>query len=262
MGITVASDSSKRPSSAFTNIANKRTFPCITIRYQTNIPGQVGLAGSSAIITAAMRALMEYYDIKIPAPVLANVIREVETIELGISAGLQDRVAQVYEGLVFMDFDQLTMKEQGFGNYSPLPANRLENLYIAYRQDLSEGSEIMHNDLKARFQKKDPQVLDAMETWAELAQMTKERIEQNRIDEIGPLLDQNFDLRKKLCPISEGNLQMVEAARSTGASAKFCGSGGAIVGTFEDETMFKKLAGTLENLDILIIRPRLIGGEL
>ena len=34
---------------------------------------------------------------------------------------------------------------------------------------------------------------------------------------------------------------MVEAARSAGASAKFTGSGGAIVGTYEDEAMFAAL---------------------
>ncbi|RKY75442.1 GHMP kinase, partial [candidate division KSB1 bacterium] len=37
-----------------------------TIRYQSNIPRQVGLAGSSAIITAALRALMAYYQVDIP----------------------------------------------------------------------------------------------------------------------------------------------------------------------------------------------------
>ena len=37
-----------------------------SIRYHSTIPRQVGLAGSSAIITATMRALMEFYSVKIP----------------------------------------------------------------------------------------------------------------------------------------------------------------------------------------------------
>lgn len=233
-----------------------------TIRYQSNIPGQVGLAGSSAIITAAMRALMEFYNITISPPILANVIREVETIELGISAGLQDRVAQVYEGAVFMDFDKATMDKQGYGTYTPLPTASLKNLYIAYRQDLSQGSEIMHNDLAARFKKNDPEVLAAMKSWADLTQQAKDLIEKNHCHQIGRLLNENFDLRKTLCTLSEGNLQMVEAARSTGASAKFCGSGGAIVGTFEDEEMFDRLVEAMDKLDILVLRPRIVGGKL
>ena len=36
-----------------------------TIRYRSSIPRQVGLAGSSAIITATMRALMAFYEVEI-----------------------------------------------------------------------------------------------------------------------------------------------------------------------------------------------------
>lgn len=35
-----------------------------SIRYQTNIPRQVGLAGSSAIIVATLRALMDWYGVR------------------------------------------------------------------------------------------------------------------------------------------------------------------------------------------------------
>ena len=41
-----------------------------SIRYETTVPRQVGLAGSSAIIVATLRCLMEFYDVTIP---LANV---------------------------------------------------------------------------------------------------------------------------------------------------------------------------------------------
>ena len=61
-----------------------------TIRYRSSIPRQVGLAGSSAIITAAMRALMRFYDIDIPVEILPNIVLSAETDELGINAGLQD----------------------------------------------------------------------------------------------------------------------------------------------------------------------------
>lgn len=78
-----------------------RTF---SIRYQSNVPRQVGLAGSSAIIVATLRALMAFYGVEIPRRILPSLALSVETEELGIAAGLQDRVIQVYEGLVYMDF--------------------------------------------------------------------------------------------------------------------------------------------------------------
>ena len=77
-----------------------------SIRYQSNIPRQVGLAGSSAIIVATLRGLMEFYEVEIPLEVQPSLALSVESEELGIAAGLQDRVIQVYEGLVYMDFSR------------------------------------------------------------------------------------------------------------------------------------------------------------
>src|SRR5882757_7413614 len=77
-----------------------------SIRYQTTIPRQVGLAGSSAIIVATLRALMEFYGVTIALEAQPTFVLTVEREELGITVGLQDRVIQVYEGLVYMDFDR------------------------------------------------------------------------------------------------------------------------------------------------------------
>ena len=77
-----------------------------SVRYQTTIPRQVGLAGSSAIIVATLRGLMDFYDVRIPIEAQPSFVLRVEQEELGITAGLQDRVIQVYEGLVYMDFDK------------------------------------------------------------------------------------------------------------------------------------------------------------
>jgi len=99
-----------------------------TSRYHSNIPFRLGLAGSSAIITASIRALMKFYEIEIPKPLLANLVLSVETQELNISAGLQDRVAQAYETPVYMDFNEVTMKRQGYGVYKEIPAKNFPKL--------------------------------------------------------------------------------------------------------------------------------------
>ena len=73
-------------------------------------------------------------------------------------------------------------------------------------------------------------------------------------------MNRNFDLRSEVCAnsISEKNRRMVEIARSCGASAKFTGSGGAIVGTFEDEAMFEKLKKELKFFDVEVIKPHIV----
>ncbi len=228
-----------------------------SIRYRSNIPAQVGMAGSSAIITACLRALMSFYGVTIPKPVLAGIILSVETEELKIPAGLQDRVIQAYEGLVFMDFNRDLMEKQGHGNYEELNPDLLPPVYIAYTAQLSEGTEVFHNDIRSRFGRNEPQVVDAMKQWAEYAQTVRDHLVNGEPEKVGPILDANFDLRRSLYRMSEGNIRMVEAARSVGATAKFTGSGGAIVGTYEDETMYDRLVDALEPLGMRVFKPQI-----
>lgn len=226
-----------------------------TIRYSSDIPHLVGLAGSSAIITAGMRALMAFYGIDIPLPVLANYVLSVEKDELGISGGLQDRVAQVYQGVMYMDFQRELLESRGYGKYERIDSERLPPLYIAYRQDLSEGSFVFHGNLRERFAKQDPELLDAIRTWTTLTESVREALLAGRGQELGPMLDANYDCRASIYRIGEGNVKLVQAARSVGASAKFTGSGGAIIGTYRDAAMLSALEEVLEPLSARVIRP-------
>jgi glucuronokinase len=229
-----------------------------TIRYQTTIPSQVGMAGSSAIITACLRALLDFYGVTIPKFIQPNLILEVETRELGIPAGLQDRVIQVHEGLVYMDFNRELMQKQGYGLYEELDPRLLPPLYLAYRTDLAEGTEVFHNDIRGRFNRGEPAVVDAMKFWAALTDQVKECLLRKDWSAIPALLNQNFDKRRDIYRISEGNVRMVEVARSTGASAKFTGSGGAIVGTYPDEQAYAALQTRLGAMGVEVVKPMIL----
>ncbi len=229
-----------------------------SIRYRTSIPRRLGMAGSSAIVTATFRCLMQYYDVEIPKELLPGVILSVETEELNIGAGLQDRVIQVYEGCVFMDFDKELMAKQGHGNYVELNPALLPPLFVAYREDLGEGSEVFHNNIRERWNRGDAEVVEAMKKFAGFAQETRELLEAGRGREIGPLMDANFNLRRTLFQLDPKNVDMVERARSVGAHAKFSGSGGAIVGTYEDDAMYAKLEETFREGGIAVFKPRIM----
>jgi glucuronokinase len=225
-----------------------------TLSYSSSIPGRLGLAGSSAIITAAVKAMMEFYGIDIPKPQLANLILSVEKKELHIGAGLQDRVAQVYGRPVYMNFDKDMMDAQGYGDYRPFDVALLPDIYLAYRNDLAEGSELTHNDLAKRFANGDAAVLDAMEKWKALTDEVWDRLNKGNKN-ISDLIDRNFDIRKSICAISEGNAALISTARSVGASAKFTGSGGAIIGTYTDEAMYQKLVENMKAINATVIKP-------
>ncbi|GMW03290.1 MAG: hypothetical protein AMXMBFR84_44240 [Candidatus Hydrogenedentota bacterium] len=227
------------------------------IRYRTTIPRHVGMAGSSALVTATLRCLMEYYEVDIPREIQPNLILSVETGELGITAGLQDRVIQVYEGCVFMDFDKGYMESHGHGRYEEIDPGLLPNIYIAYRTKLAEGSEVFHNRIKERWLAGEPEVVDAMKQFASFAEKTRALILSNRGSEIGEWLNRNFDLRRSIFQLPKAQIALVEACRKHGASCKFSGSGGAVVGTYEDEAMFQRLVAEFEGTDTVVMKPRI-----
>src|SRR4051812_8436451 len=226
-----------------------------TIEYESTIPLRLGMGGSSAIITAALRALCQYYSLDIPLPVQAKLALEAETKEIGVPAGPQDRVVQVYEGLVFMDFRRDLMEERGYGEYERVDPGLLPNIYVAYRTSLSEGTEVFHNDVRQRWRSGDPVVISAMETWADYAHRGRDALLKGNIAEFEKLIDANFDLRAQLYQIGEGNMEMIRLARSVGATANFAGSGGAIVGTYRDEQMYSELAARLGRSAIAVFKP-------
>jgi len=229
-----------------------------TLRYQSNIPHSVGLAGSSAIITACMRALMTFYGVAVPKPVQAGLILSAEKDELGISAGLQDRVIQVYEGLVYMDFDESLMTRQGHGVYKPMDVKLLPKLYVAYRDDFSEPTEIFHNHIRVRFEQGEKKVHDAMRYWARLTDRFRKALQRQDMKSMHAYLNANFDRRRKVYQISDDNIHMVETARSVGASAKFTGSGGAIVGIYQDPKMFGQLKKAFSKTGVRVIKPKIV----
>lgn len=228
-----------------------------SLRYDTNIPRQVGLAGSSAIVTAVFRALMEFYGVTIPKEILPNCILSVETKELGISAGLQDRVAQVYEGLVYMDFSRELMERQQHGDYEPLDPALLPPVFVAYRADLSEISGVFHNNIRARWEGGEKKVVDAMRRCADLAKEGRACILAKNYRRLGRLIDENFDARASIYNLDPRNVQMVKLARELGAPAHYAGSGGSILGIYEDEGMLERLRSAFSSMNCNLIVPRL-----
>lgn len=226
--------------------------------YDTDIPMQVGLAGSSAIVTATFKALQEFYGVAIPKPLLPGVILEVETKELGIPAGYQDRVIQVYQGLVYMDFNPTYMGEHGHGLFEELDPRLLPPLYVAYLDDLSEGTEVFHSDIRARWERGDPLVVEAMKKFAQFAEDARSALLNREYHWLGRLMDMNFDLRASIYQLSRRNIELVQTARRLGCSSKFAGSGGAVVGILPDESTFPRLEAAYAEMGARVIRPEIV----
>ncbi len=233
-----------------------------SVRYQTTIPRQVGLAGSSAIIVATLRCLMEYYDIRLPLEVQPMFVLLVEQEELGITVGLQDRVIQVYEGLVYMDFgkdrEHVVDGIRCFW-YEPMDPALLPPLYVAHHETLGEPTEVFHNNIRERFNRGDEAVVSAMQRFAGLAAAGRDALIARDHARLAELVDTNFDTRRGIYQLPQWQIDMVETARRCGATAKFAGSGGAILGTYNGEPMFATLRQVLAAIGSRTIKPVING---
>lgn len=226
-----------------------------TIRYQTSIPRQVGLAGSSAIVIATLKALIKFYRIKIPPEQLPGLALSAEVDELGINAGLQDRVIQAYEGCVYMDFDKEYMNKHKHGVYEIIEPELLPQFYLAYKTELGKVSGKVLNTIKTRYDAGDKTVINTLSGIAGLAEEGKKIIFSQDYKKLNDLINRNFDLRSEIMNISESNKEMIKVARDCGASAKFPGSGGAIIGLYKDDEMLRKLILNLKKINARVIKP-------
>ncbi|CAO3599122.1 unnamed protein product [Absidia cylindrospora] len=239
------------------------------IMFDTNIPRQVGLAGSSAIITACWKSLMQFYGVtsaQIPPEIQANLVLSVEVDELGIAAGLQDRVIQTYGGLVYMDFDKTLMHQIGRGRYVELDRATLPTLYLAYVADPEDSGKV-HSTVKQRFLNGDPVVTQAMKQFAALTDKARVALEKGDYSSFGQLMTDNFELRRRTygdSVVGCRNIQMVDIVRRHGGHAKFSGSGGAIVIYLPDSqhTSVKPLQRDLENEGFVFVKLVSVGSQI
>jgi glucuronokinase len=163
--------------------------------------------------------------------------------------------------MVYMDFAVDRMKERhGYhhGVYERIDPKWLPPVYLAYKADVSEPTEVFHNDIRARFQRGEPAVVGAMRTFAGLAEQARAALAAGDHETLGRLMDANFDTRRSIYQLPRGQIEMIDVARGVGASAKFAGSGGAILGTYRDEPMFQSLQAALRAIGCVVTKPLIV----
>lgn len=230
-----------------------------TLSYSTDIPRQVGLGGSSAIIVAALKALLRFYGLAeedLPLPVMPGLALSVEREELMIAGGLQDRVVQVYDRLVYMDFAEEVMARQGYGTYEPLEWAVRPQFGLAMSDDTRESGRIL-SDLRFRWDSGDPEARSLLGELATCADAARQAIEGGDSKALGEAMRRNFALRRRLLGdrvIGRESVEMVEIAESLGIPAKLPGSGGSVISLLGNEEQAKELAARYEAAGYRFVR--------
>jgi glucuronokinase len=227
------------------------------VSWSTSIPQRVGLGSSSALVIAVLRALCALYGVELAPADLAELALAVETEELGIVAGLQDRVAQAYEGLMFMEFGAA---RNGLGrDYARLDPTLLPHLVIAWRPEAAGHSGDVHTGLRERHEQGESAVREAMFALAAAARGARAALVGRDLARFAQCVDQTFDVRARLMALDGLCVEMIEVARSCGASANYTGSGGAIVAVCRDQSHVAELSAALGTVGCGVAPVPLVG---
>jgi glucuronokinase len=230
----------------------------VDIKFDTRIPRGVGLAGSSALVISLLRCLLDLCGQQLDERLLPAVALSAEVDQLGLTAGLQDRVVQTYGGLVAMDFGSPTTDARTglvFGTYERLDPGSLPRLFLAFSLNAAQPSSNYHHVLRAKFDAGEPATLAGLHELAALVARGKAALRWG--EGLGPLMAHNMEIRSSLAPVSDAQMGLIESAQDCGLDATFTGSGGAIVGVFDDEADLARLAHRLDDPEAIVqeVRP-------
>jgi tetratricopeptide (TPR) repeat protein len=104
-----------------------------------------------------------------------------------------------------------------------------------------------------------PQIASLLASRARAKQQTGDVVgAAGDIDEMNWRLNRNFDLRSQIYRINVLNRRLIETARALGASSKFCGSGGAVLGICRDDEMFYRLQEAYQAMGVSVVRPHVV----
>jgi galactokinase/mevalonate kinase-like predicted kinase len=206
-------------------------LPAVRLAYESEIPFGSGIAGSTALLVALLRALAAWRG-ETPSPyVLAERSRAVERRLLGVACGWVDHYLCSFGGLRYVD---LRGKERDdappgapYASVEDLATHVPRLPFVLAFTGVSHHSGSVHAPIRARWERGEPMVVKAYERMAALAREGKAALLHADWSALGGLLDENHALTRELGGSGPANERLIEAARSAGAlGAKLAGAGG------------------------------------
>ncbi len=203
----------------------------VEVRWQTNVPVAVGLAGSSALVIATIDAAAAVWGVQLDRRVVAALALAAEVEGLGIAAGWQDRIVQAHDRPVLVD---ASMMEVVDGLAVPFVralhcAAPIEVL-VGWDPSLSSHSGDYHAAPVIT-----ADATSAMDELAGIARAAMVAFEAGDVADFAAAVDRTWCVRQSVRPLRDDHAALIERVRSTGLMATTPGSGGAVVVVPRDE---------------------------
>lgn len=200
----------------------------VDINSIADIPSGTGLGSSCSFTVGLLHALYAYTGKFAPKEKLARKAAEIEIDILKDPIGKQDMYAAAYGGLNLITFygDETVQVEPVI--MPPGQRGRLMENLLMFHLGGSHSSSHILADQQAGIQR-DKKKFDRLVRMTELARQLRESLVNGAIDDMGPILDENWQLKKSLSSqVSEDWIDSYyDRARKSGATGgKLLGAGG------------------------------------
>lgn len=202
-----------------------------SLALSTEIPMQAGMAGSTALVVAAVGALNHHFGRKLHPWAIAETARKIEFRVMGVLCGLQDQHMAVFGGLNFMDFagkEQLEQRDdEPFAVIEPLHLHVPRAPLLTAHTGIRHHSGTVHKSPRQRWLEGEPLVVETYRRIAALARQGKRALLAGDWPALGALMNENHVLAAALGGSGPANDRLIEAALAAGAwGAKLAGAGG------------------------------------
>jgi len=208
--------------------------PDFGIQLATDIPRQSGIAGSTALVVALLRALLAWQGRTLSRYALAELARSVERERMGIQCGYSDPYLCSFGGLHYLDLRGKRFDGEGgpFATVEDLSAEVRELPFVVAYTGTQHSSDVVHRPIRARWLAGEPEVVAAYERVAEIGVLGKSALQRSDWPALGQLMNENHALQRSLGgsgPANEALIEAALAAHAPGAKLAGAGGGGTIV---------------------------------
>jgi len=211
------------------------------IEYDTEIPFQAGMAGSTALLAALVAALLEFGGQHFERHYFAEHIRSIELNRMGVMCGYQDAYMVTFGGLNYMEFrDKEYYREvddEVFASIEPLGDHAPSLPLILAHTGVQHMSGAVHKPLRERWEDGEPAVVEGYKRIAALARQGKRALLLGDWETLGRLMNENHAIQRDLGGSGPQNEHLIAAALAAGAlGAKLSGAGhgGTIIALHPD----------------------------
>ena len=190
-------------------------IPACSIQVSSSIPMAGGMGSSAAVSVAILRAFSALVGHPLSDEQVSQLAYEVEVIQHGTPSGIDNTVITYARPVYFIKGKPI----------ETLQVKRPFTLVIGDTGVQSPTADVV-NDVRQAWEKAPDQVEGIFEHIGAIATAAREAIQQGSVEALGPLMEENQALLRKL-GVSSAELDgLVETAHSAGAAgAKLSGAG-------------------------------------